>query len=255
MSYLPRQISGGEDWYAMYRDYWRRFINVRFSAYMKDRGRRKLRETYQAFFQDVEPAPLEPSVLTNALSGGAGFFPLDGSQSLSFLLDFHRLVFVPRINPPLLFIVADGEFIKKENRAEFTGACNELAKLGDDIRSLDEKIGPEGLYGERYAQARQDMSSLPVKRRKIQLALDDAGGEGRQIVERNRTAIDSIINVITGILKKDPGGRYDTLSNISQMEARRPNLLTDLREIGERLGAARRTLDDITLLEAEDAKN
>jgi hypothetical protein len=256
MSCLPRQISGGEDWYAMYRDYWRRSVNARFNAYMKDRGRRKLRETYRAFFQDGEPAAEEPSFLKNAVSGeGSGTFPLDGAQSLSFLLDFHRLVFAPRINPLLLSIEADGEFIKKENRAEFTGACGELARLGEDIRNFDEKISPEGIYGERYAQARQDMSSLAVKRRKIQLALDEAGGEGRQIIERGRAAIDGVINIITGILKKDPGGRYDSLSNISRMEARAPDFLAELREIGGRLRAARRVLDDIALLEAENAKD
>jgi hypothetical protein len=249
MSYCPRQISGGEDWYAMYRDYWRRHINARFSAYLKDRGRRKLRETYKVFFRDAEVLPLK-----NALAEeGSGAFPLDISQSLSFLLNFHRLVFVPEINTLLLPIAADGEFTSKENRAEFTGAYNDLAKMGEEIQSLDEKLGPEGIFGERYAQTRQDMSSLPVKRRKIQLVLDDAGGEGRQIIEKSRIALDRITGIIAGILKKDPG--RDSLSNLSQMGTRIPNFEAGLREAGERLRDTKKVLDDVALLEAENAKN
>jgi hypothetical protein len=251
MAYSPRQISGGEDWYAMYRDYWKRRINFRLGRYMKDRGRRRLREAYEVFFRGAEPLILE-----NALSDeGAGEFPVDTARALSFLLSFHKLVFAPEINGVLLPLAADGEFIDKENRAEFTGAYNYLAKLGGEIQGFDGKIGPQGIYGEHYAQARQDMSSLPVKRRKIQLVLDDAGGEGREIVERSGVSIDTITNVIAGILKKDPGGRYNSLSNLSQMEARIPDFQAGLRGLMERLRDARRLLEDVAALEAENAKN
>jgi hypothetical protein len=251
MSYNPRQISGGEDWYAVYRDYWKRHINARLNAYMRDRGRRKLRETYKVFFRDAEPL-----VLKNALSDEEpGGFPIEIAQSLAFLLSFHKLVFAPEINPRLLPIVSDGEFINKENRAEFSGAYNDLAKLGDEIRLFDGKIGSGGVYGERYAQARQDMSSLPVKRRKLQLVLDDALEEGRRIVERGRAAIDSIANAIAGILKSAPGGRYDSLSNLSQMEARISDFKAGLMEIAGRFTGALSILNEVAALEAENAKN
>jgi hypothetical protein len=251
LSYLPRQISGGEDWYATYRDYWKRRVNARFTAYLRALRRRKLEERYKVFFRDAEPLTLK-----NAAAGEEpGGFPLNIFQSLSFLLSFYKLVFVPQINAVLLPLVVDGEFDRRENRAKFTGAYNDLAKLGDDIQRFDEKIGPKGPYGEYYAQARQDMSSLPLKRRKIQLVLDDAGEEGRQIIDRGRAAAGSIADIIAGILKKTPGGRYDSLSNISQMEARIPGFQAGLREAGERLRDVLKILDDAALLEAEGAKN
>ncbi|MDR3174400.1 MAG: DUF5312 domain-containing protein [Treponema sp.] len=251
MAYYPRQISGGEDWYAMYRDYWRRYISSRLGVYMRDRGRRKLREAYKAFFREAEPLVLE-NVLSEEEPGG---FPVDVAQSLGFLLSFHKLVFAPEINAILLPIVADGEFIEKENRAEFTGAYNNLAKLGEEILGFDEKIGPQGIFGERYAQARQDMSALPVKRRKTQLVLDDARGEGEQIIERTRAAIDSIANIVAGIMKKDSGGRYNSLSNISQMEARIPDFQAGLRGTVDRLRDTWEILNEVAMLEAENARN
>jgi hypothetical protein len=250
MAYCPRQISGGEDWYVMYRDYWKRYINSRLNAYMKDRSHRKLLESYKLFFRAAEPL-----VLGNAVSEkNPGGFPIGIAQSLSFLLSFHRLIFMPEINALLLPIVVDGKFANKENRAEFTEAYNNLAKLGDEILGFDEKIGPQGIFGGRYAQARQDMSALPAKRRKMQMVLDDARGEGEQIIERTRAAIDSIANITAGIMKKDSDGRYNSLSDISQMEVRIPDS-QGLRETVDRLRDTREILNEAAMLEAENARN
>ncbi|MDR0399377.1 MAG: DUF5312 domain-containing protein [Treponema sp.] len=251
MAYKPRQISGGEDWYAIYRDYWKRYIDARFSAYLKNQRRRKLWESCRNFFHGGEPLILEHA----AAEEGDGGFPLAPFLSLSFLLSFYKLVYMPDIHGWLIPIVFDGEFLKKENRTELTGAYNDLAILGEDIQLLDERIGPEGIYGDRYTQARQEMSSLPVKRRKVQLVLDDAAGEGREIIDRTRSAIDSVINILGGILKKDSGGRYDSLSNLSQMEARIPNLDMTLRGAGERLRKALGMLDLAAMLETESERN
>jgi hypothetical protein len=250
-AYKPRQISGGEDWYAVYRDYWRQYINSRFAAYLKDCRRRELEDACKGFFRGAAPLYLDHA----AADEGGGGFPLNPSRSLSFLLSFYKLVFAPDINACLMSVAADGEFLKKENRSELAGAYNDLVKLGDAIQNFDEKIGEQGVYGEHYIQARQEMSSLPVKRRKIQLILDDAAEEGRQIIERSRAAVNSIANILAGIQKKGSGGRYDSLSNLSQMEARMPNFQGLLQEIGGRLREALGILDLAAALESEFEKN
>jgi hypothetical protein len=250
-AYRPRQISGGEDWYAVYRDYWRQYVNSRFTVYLRDCRRRALGNACKGFFQGAEPLNLKHA----AFGGRDGGFPLNPTPSLSFLLGFYKLVFVPTVNTSLLPVVADGEFLQKENHSELAGAYNELIKLGDTIQNFDEKIGGGGIYGERYAQAQREMSSPPVKQRKIQLILDDAAEEGRQIIERTRSAVNSIANVLAGIQKKSSEGRYDSLSNLSQMEAEIPNFYAILREIGGRLREVLKILDLATALESESEKN
>jgi hypothetical protein len=254
MSYAPRHISGGEDWYAVYRDYWRRYISAQCAAYIEDRHARQLEEAYQKFFPGTEAAG-RLSLENAAGEADSDDFPLGFSQSLTFLLNFHKLVFMAELNAGLVPIMAEGEFVNKENQVEFSGSYNDLVKLGTDIRGFDEKIGPQGVYGERYAQAWRDMSSLPIKRRKIQLVLDDAHEEAGRIVERTRTALTSVAAILGGILKKDSGGRYDTLSNLSQLDAKIPNFPGVLRGIGNRLKEAAKILDDVLALEAEIAKN
>jgi hypothetical protein len=247
ISYYPRQIPGGEDWYTVYRDYWRRRIAGRCTAYIQNHRREELRQTVKNFFPGAEPLSL-----ANAAAGADGEgFPLSGALSLSFLLSFYKLIFVPEINPLLLPVVAEGEFINNENRLEFTGGYNNLAKLGNDIQNLDEKIGGGGIYGERRAQVRQDPSALPLKQRKLQLVLEDAREEGLRIIERTRLAIGGLANILSGIVKKEPGGRYDSLSNLIRLETRIPDFPAKLRETGERLKETLKTLDIVAALELE----
>jgi hypothetical protein len=249
MTYAPRQITGGEDWYTVYRDYWRRHITLRFADYVHERRRSELQDLYRKFFPDMEPA-----VLANAApEGSTDGFPLGGALSLSFLLSFYRLVFVPELVPLLTPLVTEGGFIAREDHAGFAGSYDDLVRLGGDIQVLDGKIGPEGVYGERYVQARQEMSSLPVKRRKIQLLLEDADEEASRITGRTRTAIGSLAAAIAGITKKDSGGRSDSSPALLQMEVRIPNFLEKLQEAGERLRESLKILDHIALLEAESA--
>jgi hypothetical protein len=252
MAYAPRLISGGEDWYAVYRDYWKRRVNARCAAYIKNRRYRELREDCKNFFRESEPVNLENA----ASEEGARGFPLSGALSLAFLLSFHKLVFLRELNPCLMLVLADGEFLNRENRIEFTGSYNDLARLGTDIQGLDEKIGPQGIYSERYTQIWQDIaSSLPVKRRKIQLLLEDAAEESGRIVERARAAIDAVFNIVTGILKKNTEGRYDSLSNLSELEIKFPDFQTVLQAAGDRLRETAKILDTAAALEAETAKN
>jgi hypothetical protein len=250
MGYYPRQISGGEDWFTVYRDYWRRFISDQYTAYLEERRREELRETYRNFFSGAQPLRL-----LNATAGeNTAGFPLGAVLSLSFLLNFHKLVFVPEINSFLLPITAKGEFIDKENRSVFTGSCNDLAKLGNDIHNFDGKIGPGGAYGERYAQARQDMSSLPIKRRKIQLIFEEAEKEAQQIIVRARLAIENLARLIPGILGEEPGGQNSSLSNLPLLELKIPDFPVKLREAGERLKESLKILDNVAVMEAENQK-
>ncbi|MDR1024292.1 MAG: DUF5312 domain-containing protein [Treponema sp.] len=273
MAYTPRQITGGEDWYTVYRDYWRRYITLRFADYVHGRRYSELQDLYKRFFPDMEMVGLVNAAPPGALEGAPGGapggaaeggpgggareggdgFPLGGALSLSFLLSFYQLVFAPEIAPLLTPLVTEGGFIAREDQAVFAGTCSDLAGLGGDIQKLDEKIGPEGIYGERYAQTRQDMSSLPVKRRKMQLLLEDADEEGFRIIERTRMGIGSLVGVIAGITKKNSGGRSDSPSALLQVEVRIPDFLEKLHKAGERLQEALRILDHIAILEAESA--
>ncbi|MDR1950365.1 MAG: DUF5312 domain-containing protein [Spirochaetaceae bacterium] len=246
LSLSPRAISGGEDWFTVYREYWRRHIEAQFNEYMRERRHREITNALQYFFKGAELKPLDSAASDSNPNG----FPFRGTLGLSFLLTFYSAVFIPEINGFLRPILIDGEFYRRENRLEFTESYNEIIKLEDVIRKFDATISVTGDLGKRYFQARGEMSSLPIKRRKIQLATEEASEEAAEILERTTTALENMVNVLNGILKKDSGGKYETLINLAQIAGKGPVFLTGLAETAEKLQKAHQILKDIDVMEA-----
>jgi hypothetical protein len=246
MTLSPQEISGGEDWFLVYREYWKRHIEMLFAEYMRFRRHRDLLNSFRYFLKGANLKVLG-NVVSDANPEG---LPIPEAMSLSFLLTFYSAVYMNDINKILRPILIDGEFYKRENRTEFTESYNELIKLEDEIKKFEMNISPSGDYGRRYIQARQDMSSLPVKRRKIQLVLQDASGEAKRIIERTRAAVRAMINVLNGILKKDFEGKYDGLGNMSQFSGRGPAFINGITESIQKFQKTLQLLDDIDVMES-----
>jgi truncated hemoglobin YjbI len=212
-SIKPQAISGGEDWFAVYREYWKRYIESRVADFLRRRKHEEVLSSFRYFLKGMNLKVLE-NVVSDSNPRG---LPVTEAFTLSFLLTFYSAVFMADINTYLRPILLDGEFFKKENRAEFTGAYNDLMKIEDDVKKFDAAISPSGDYGQRYLQAKDDMSSLPVKRRKIHVVLEEASNNAKNIIERSHDAMFTMIKVLGGILKKEAGSKYDTLSNLEKL--------------------------------------
>jgi hypothetical protein len=246
MDLCPQQISGGEDWYIVYRDYWKRQIEAKYTEYIQIRKHNDLSNSFRYFLKGTNLKILENVVSESSPDG----LPVSEAFTLSFLLTFYSAVFMADINLSLRPILIDGEFLKRENRTEFTESYNDLIKMEDDIKHFEFDISPAGDFGKRYTLAKQDMSSLPIKRRKIQLVLEDASRIASGIIERTRTAMKLMINILNGILKKEPGGKYDTLNNLTQLTAKIPLLVNGMNDSIQKFQTALQLLDDIDAIDS-----
>ncbi|AEF82698.1 DUF5312 domain-containing protein [Leadbettera azotonutricia] len=242
----PREISGGEDWFVVYREYWKRHIEAIFADYMRDRRHRELLNSFRYFLKGTNL-----KILGNTVSdANPDGLPIKGAFSLSFLLTFYSVVFMAEINKFLRPILIDAEFRRKENRTEFTESYNEIIKLEDDIRKFEMEISPSGDFGKRYSQMKQDMSSLPVRRRKIQIVIEEASSEAVTIVDSARRASRSMINILNGIVNKDSQGKYDAISNMDKLSGKGPEFAKGLSESLQKFQMVIQILDDIDAMEA-----
>jgi hypothetical protein len=243
---VPREISGGEDWFIVYREYWKRRIEALFADYVREHRHQELLNSFRYFLKGTNL-----KILGNTFSdANPEGMSLKGVFALSFLLTFYSVVFMTDINKILRPILIDGDFYKKENRTEFTEHYNDLIKLEDDIKKFEHNISRSGDFGKRYIQAKQDMSSLPVKRRKIQLVTEEASDEAMKILERARGASRSMINILNGILNKDTTGKYDALANMSKLAGKGANFVTGVGETIQQFQKVLQLLDDIDAMEA-----
>ncbi|MCL2479179.1 MAG: DUF5312 domain-containing protein [Treponema sp.] len=242
---LPREITGGEDWYLIYRNYWKNQADINVAEYITEKRRRNLMNSLKTFFNGAGLKSME-NVVSDSNPDG---FPIRKAFSLSFLITFYNVVFLADINRTLKSIFVNGEFSRYENRIEFDESYNGLARLDEMITKLDHKIAPYGEYGKSYGQAKQDYSSMAARRRKLQLIEDEAAEDAQNILTSVRSSVRSMISVLNGILGRDTKGQFLPLANLSILSDKGGEFINNINRIIQKLQKIIEILEDIDTLE------
>ena len=80
-------------------------------------------------------------------------------------------------------------------------------------------------------------------------ALDEVSGEASGIIINGRDAMNSIVNILSGILKKEAGSKYDTLVNLDKIAGKTPEVFIEgIQESIKQLQRALQILRDIDTL-------
>jgi hypothetical protein len=243
-SYMPAELSGGEDWFVLFRKCWVENVTAQFNEYIKDCCRTKIQKLYSGLFKNFSVEPFG----NIAFNDGDDGIPVNNIQSLSYLLIFHKLIFMPIINVFIRPILIDGDFVRKENRTEFTEAYNVLIKLDDTIKSYTKRLEKNGDLGKRWEQILTDTSSIPVRHRKTSVILDDINQAVGVIVSDARKAIKSMERIIDGILYPAPGKAYDTLTNLAKISGKGVTFTDGMKEGLEKLRLISLMLDAVAEL-------
>jgi hypothetical protein len=118
--------------------------------------------------------------------------------------------------PPLKVVLHNGEFYKSGNRAQFNDTCNDYEALPEQVREL-----------QKLAEA-ADCGDTPEGRK----TLEHLDRQVDETIGRVRITIETMVNLLSGILYARPGSSYDTLANLGQIAGRRnAEFLEELRVV------------------------
>lgn len=251
MELSPREISGGEDWLVIYREYWRGKIEDVFTASIESRKGKKLQNAFDAFLKGTEIKPL-----SNAVSAGnPGGFPVRGAYTLAFLRTFYSTVFIPEMNDAIKIILLEGDFFLKQDNTLFTEIYSVFFNLENNIRKFDKSISPEGDIGGRYELIKREMNGQPLaKRRKIELLSNEAAAAARKIIDPAVKAAQNMTELLSKILVRNTEG--GTIANIDWLIAQNSgagqavNLLQSLTDSIEILQQFNHIMEDIEVFES-----
>jgi len=241
--YSPTQISGGEDWFQVYRNYWKQQTETALTEYFIEKKYQDIIGTLEAFF-GTAPPPLD-----NAASDANGDgFPLPEAFALSFLRAFHSIL-QGNIHKVLRPIIMEGEFSRREDQMGLTEAYNDLLYTAGHIQTLDAKLAPGGEYGKRYALARKETEALAVKRRKMHSIQNDASKEAWEIIFRSSEGMKKIVVLLEGILSKKPGSEHASLTNFNKLAGKTPVTFTGgIDKVIDNLRLALQVLNDMGVI-------
>jgi hypothetical protein len=231
LGYEPVELSGGEDWFAVYRTYWKTSVAGTLREYIIAHRKDELGSELRQFLGDTDLEEV-PHVKSEANPDG---FDVTGALRLSFLLTFYKRVFSKELNPTLRPILIDGEFLQRDNRTEFAEGYSELIKLDDAIKTFSMKLSAAGDYGKRYDQMQQEVQAVQIRSRKMKNLLEEIDDESLRIISGAYRALDSLKKVLCGISNRGivdtgdvsasivavdaTGEQYDTLANLAQLAA------------------------------------
>jgi hypothetical protein len=207
---------GGEDWFSIFKSYWRNRVDHRFQRFSAERRIAQLESDIQAIVGKETPTWF----LNLSEEGNDKSPPVRFARALRFLEAFYHQTFLGDINRYLKIVLLDGEFYKRDNRLDFTDAYNEILQIGDLLKKIDGRLGMEGELGVAYVQARTELSSMQIKKRKVESTVKVAEVEAESILARSNNAVGRMQEILKAILSREARGKYDSLSNLAHIEGK-----------------------------------
>jgi len=244
--YVPRELTGGEDWFAVYKNFWMDRMEKQFARFVKERKKSRIMEEAMRFNHVTELQELD-YYARKRFAGKA--IPVH-ELSVSFLRRFFKNILLPEMGRVLKLILLEGDFYKEQNRQDFHDAYNELMRIDEDIAILEAKMDEPGEYGKVIDGLQREILAAPLKKKRLDSVLHKADMDAERLVSKKDNSLLLLQNVLDGILYGEVGGRYDTLSNRAYIGGREnKKLLKDIEGVVEKLGTARDILNKLKDIE------
>ncbi len=209
INHVCADIGGGEDWFALLKQFWRGRIDQLHRAFTAERKRTEVRTEIQEALGPVQFIPLRNYSFPSSEGEDPGTFSL----TLGLLKTFFSRIFPAEFNRYLKILLIDGEFYKDDNRQEFTESYTILLKAGENLEAYENKFEAGGEMRKAVEAVEKDMAPGAMKKRKIENIVRNADREAEALIGGVQNGLQAVARILNGILYGEIGGRYDTLSN------------------------------------------
>lgn len=203
------------DWFSFYRDFWRQWVHRRYLDFYHSRRRGALLSESLEFL-NIKTLPSLSNYRADKFGGNT---PVRHEFSLCFIKGFLKHVFAPLFRA-LKLIYLNAEFYKEENRHAYTDAFLLLSEADQKIEALETMLGPQGELRAAIQDVKGRALGARLRQKRILDILARADGEARAQVDVLIEQIENLRALLHGILKGQPGDRYDTLVNLNKIGGR-----------------------------------
>ena len=242
--FMPEDIGGGEDWFHYYFQYWQDMINSKMKVYI----RKRLIETEKT--ELIRYWNLPDVLILNNYNPSIQYCYY--AVSMAVVNTFFKEIVQKSLYSPLNIIMVDGEFYKKNNRAEFEDSFKGIMKLGDRIRWFENHLEPDGEGGVKIREALNESGTRSVIDEDLLIPVyRGINRDALMIVEEALKIFFSMGKLLNGIVLGN-GGTYDTLSNLSDLGGRDNEALrVSIQEGADHIHKVSHSLQDLLNKEKE----
>ncbi|MBR5965761.1 MAG: hypothetical protein IK015_06565 [Treponema sp.] len=213
IQWQPEQFAGAEDWFAKYKDQWKKIFDEQWNAWLKEKKRVGLNKRLKEVF-DIDGVPLLPDRPWAHMWGGIDFHY---ENTAGFLMWFVSKK-LNEVVEPLKILLLEGQFVNKDNRAEFANTLNELSQISSRMYSFEEDISNKGQTGMVF----EKLASEHLRTLAAQSKIDSLMLEKEAIVRATRNSFcdqaRSVLNILNGVFGEKKDTRYDGLHNMAAIQ-------------------------------------
>jgi hypothetical protein len=220
VDFVPRKAGGAEDWFFAFKDFWINRIETAFAAFSLRKKRKQLLESADQFlgigsFEEFG---------RGLVGVGDGTINVRYRLCLSFAKRFAAGLF-KRAGRALGVIYLNGEFYKEQNRKEFTDSYEFLNRLEEKITTLESRLRPRGDLANQIENVLKETIPVNQRKEKIRAIQSEFEEDSLAILDNAIKELNNQILLLGGILRGDPGARFDTLSNFGSLGGRNNRIL------------------------------
>ena len=213
IQWQPEQFTGAEDWFAKYKDHWKKLFDEQWNAWLKEKRRVGLNKRLKDNFE-IDSVPLLPDRPWANMWGGIDFHY---ENTAGFLLWFVSKK-QNEVVEPLKILLLEGQFVNKDNRAEFANTLNELSQISSRMYSFEEDISNKGQTGMVF----EKLASEHLRTLAAQSKIDTLIIEKEAIVKSTKNSFcdqaRSVLNILNGVFSEKKDTRYDGIHNLASIQ-------------------------------------
>ncbi len=228
VNYNPLDISGGEDWFALYKKYWYQQFEQNMNRFSMQKKTEDLINQLSKFLgvESIETL----AYYRNGIWGDDIMVRYE--YSAGSVYKFLSTVYMQEMLPALKLILVDGKFYKEQNRMDFNHSFSKIVKTLEDIKVVDSKLSPGGSYDYQIQNIKGGQGEAEEKVENIKDIIREADREMESVIRDFISALSMLTNIVVGITHGEIGGPFDTLSNLGFIgKGENKNLIPSLVKI------------------------
>ncbi len=229
INYNSVEISGGEDWYALYKKFWYKRFEVAMLKFTQEKKKTELLNENLNLLKAKSIQYL--NYYRSGIWGDETYARFENSAAVvnTFLLS----LYAQELLPALKLILEDGKFYKEQNQRDYAASYTSVTQTLEKLKIIDSSLAPGGEYSQEIKTIKESDENDLIKIDRIKKLFQKVDGKVEEILREFISALSMMGRILNGITHGDIGGPYDTLSNLGYIgKGKNNDLISVLVKIG-----------------------
>ncbi len=215
--YNPNSLTGGEDWFNLYKKFWRTRIELAYRSFVSTRKLQELEAKVCEVLNLSEPPLI--SVYSN------DYWPEDYNpvyqRTFAIVYTFYQKIYRTLSEKILRPILEMGNFQRRENRTELIEANSTLFNTSDEIEKFVASLDRDGEVGEQFAMHESEPKQLET-------ITSITSRNATTLIQNTADTLRIISLILQGVAGETTDHKYAPLVNMKDLDVKYENLRMDL---------------------------